>query len=187
MQRRFDVRGGATEALTLAVREGEWSARISRELDGSAASLLLSLPDGLFVGHDTVMHRLGAHSGPVVTSDAEYLTSLWGFTRLDQEGELTEIGDVPVLGIRTRARGLSVELAGCPWLAHHGPLDIPEEWLNVDTQGSCLLGIGFGLDLDEDDATERFLQSAVHGDAVLGQVSVVHTGTGLMATRCGKP
>ncbi|MFB0626823.1 hypothetical protein [Streptomyces sp. AB3(2024)] len=186
MEMRFGAHGETSDVLTLAVREGEWSVRISTGLDPSEPSLLLSLPRGLFVRHDGAMRRLGAHSGPAVESDPEYLSALWGFTRLGHEGDLAEIDEVPLIGIRALARGLSVDLAGCPWLAHPGPLDVPEEWRSAGGQGSCLLGICFELDLCAADADERFLQEASQGRAVLGQVSVVSTATGLTSTRCGK-
>ncbi|MFI1648646.1 hypothetical protein ACH4XT_17135 [Streptomyces avidinii] len=117
----------------------------------------------------------------------EYLTSLWGFTRLGQEGDLAEIGDVPLIGIRALGHGLAVDLAGCPWLAHPGPLDGPEEWLGDGGQGSRLLGICFGVDLYAAEADECFLHEVAQGEAVLGQVSTVGTATGLMSTRCGNP
>ncbi|MDA5282535.1 hypothetical protein [Streptomyces sp. Isolate_45] len=120
-------------------------------------------------------------------TDTEYLTALWGFTRFGQEGNLAEVYDVPLIDIRAVERGLSVYLAGCPWLAHPGPLEMPREWLGAGGQGACLLGICFGLDLYAADADESFLQEVAQGDAVLGQVSAVGVGAGLISTRCGNP
>ncbi|GGN67292.1 hypothetical protein GCM10011579_039690 [Streptomyces albiflavescens] len=144
---------------------------MSGGLDPTGATLLLSLPQDLFVSHDREMCQAGAYPDPAVDSDTEYLSSVWGFTRLDRD-DVIEVGDVSLVSLRVTQDGLAVDLAGYPWLLVREPMHIPDEWARTGGEASCLLGICFDLDLEAPDADERFLSELALGKATLGQVNV---------------
>ncbi|GKQ34427.1 hypothetical protein [Streptomyces sp. A012304] len=172
MKRENAVRGKTRGSLTLDVRKCEWSARITDAFDPAGASLLLSLPRGLFVAHDREMCRAGASGGPAMRSDLDYLSGVWGFTRPHGD-EMTEISEVPLLSVRVREQGLAVDLAGYPWLFGDLPGAVPPEWFLPGVGSSCLLGICFDVNLAAPDADDQFWTELGDGKAVLGQVNVV--------------
>ncbi|MGW0704886.1 hypothetical protein ACWD4G_02735 [Streptomyces sp. NPDC002643] len=135
-------------------------------------ALLLSLPRGLFLAHDREMNRAGACAGPELESDAEYLSAVWGFTRITRD-EVTEIAGTPLISVRPAQDGLVLELAGYPWLFVDGPMVVPEEWTRPREENLCLLGVCFGVDLHMPDSDLLFLSELGAGQAALGQVNVV--------------
>ncbi|MFH8802173.1 hypothetical protein ACH4F6_21625 [Streptomyces sp. NPDC017936] len=171
MKQENAVRGKIWGSLTLDVPEHEWSARISDVIDPLEPTLLLSLPRGLFVAHDREMCRAGACGGPAMESDLDYLSGVWGFTRLHR-GEMAEIAEVPHVSVRLGERGVAVDLAGYPWLLGGRSWDVPEKWAALGSGTSCLLGICFDVNLGEPDAEDRFWSELDSGKAVLGQVDV---------------
>lgn len=170
MERQFNTCGTTTGALVLDVPDDRWSARISCSPGLGETSLLLSLPRGLFVAHDAAMCRLGAYPGPVVESDAEYLSDVWGFTTCSFEGHVQEVGEVSLITVRNDPRGFVVELAGVPWLVRDRPLQAPALPGASAPEPLSLLGICFGVDLDAFDGEERFMGELACGQAVVGQV-----------------
>ncbi|GHE07335.1 hypothetical protein GCM10010339_52020 [Streptomyces alanosinicus] len=166
------IPGKTWETLTLDVRKTDWSVRITHALDPGGASLLLSLPSGLFVAHDREMSRAGAGSGRTAVSDTDFLVGMWGFTRVTGD-ELTEIGDVAVLGVGVREGGLAVSLAGYPWLLADAGTEIPAEWAAPGAAASCLVGICFDIDLAVAEADDLFWSQLIEGQAVLGQANVM--------------
>ncbi|MCX4763814.1 hypothetical protein OG562_23165 [Streptomyces sp. NBC_01275] len=176
MKRKNAVRGNTHGSLVLDVRDREWSARMTYILDQAGPALLLSLPRGLFLAHDQEMSQAGAGTGPQLEDDVEYLSAVWGFTRLDGD-QTTEIADTPLIGVRPAEEGLAVDLAGYPWLFVDGLPTVPEEWTRPaagsEAESSCLLGICFGVDLRAPDADMLFLSELGSGNAALGQVNVV--------------
>lgn len=176
MSWQFGTYGGTHSALTLGVPEGAWQARLTTWGSGShlleaEQTVVLSLPTGLFVEHDAAMRRMGAHRSPVARSDAEYLSDVWGFTRLGGE-DCAEIGDVPHVALGMRPRGIVVELSGVPWL-YRSMSGIPAaERERLVGEAGVLMGICFDVDIESGGADERFMSDLADGEAVLGQVAV---------------
>lgn len=169
---RNAVPGDTRGSLFLDVRESDWSAGISDEVDETEPVLLLSLPRGLFLAHEEEMRRSGAARGPAVSSDTEYLSTVWGFTRTDRD-DMTEIADVPLVTVGLSGGRLSVRVAGCPWLFGRAPSGLPRSWRCPSGGVPVLLGICFGVDLGGPGAGDRFLSELADGEAVLGQVDIV--------------
>ncbi|MFD7712218.1 hypothetical protein ACFV6E_38875 [Streptomyces sp. NPDC059785] len=170
MKRDHAVRRKSRGSLALDIQRREWSARITEAIDPAGAALLLSLPRGLFVAHDGEMRRVGAWNGDAIPTDLDYLTGVWGFTRLRGD-ELAEIAEVPLVSVRVDEQAFSVHLSGYPWLLGGGSWTVPAQW-TVPGGGSCLLGICFDTDLGMSDADDYFWSDLAEGKAVLGQVKV---------------
>ncbi|MFG2330117.1 hypothetical protein ACGFMM_10870 [Streptomyces sp. NPDC048604] len=172
MKRQNAIRGNLQGSLVFDVRGHEWSARATGVFDTVGPALLISLPHGLFLAHDREMGRVGARVGPALESDAEYLSEVWGFTRILGD-EAAEIVDTPVIGVRPTREGLVLELAGYPWLLVDAQTADPEDWMRMEAESFCLLGVCFGIDLDAPDSDLAFLSELSTGTAALGQVQVM--------------
>ncbi|WP_340560105.1 hypothetical protein [Streptomyces sp. GSL17-111] len=173
MEERFWT-SGTTGLPLLGIPEEAWSVRVcGGTTGGGEPMLLLALPHGLFTAQDVAMAALGARPGPVAPrDDVRFLTDVWGFTAAGTEEEVLEIADTALVRPWVSASGVTVTVAGAPWLVRGTPVPGADAWGSVSGEEGGLLGVCFDLDLDAPDAEERFFSAFLDQEAVLGHVCV---------------
>ncbi|WP_431783873.1 hypothetical protein [Streptomyces chumphonensis] len=174
MEERFWLSGTA-EVPLLGIPDEAWSVRVcGGTTGGGEPMLLLALPHGLFTAQDVAMAALGARPGPVVArDDVRFLTEAWGFTAAGTDEDVLEIADTALVRPWVSGSGVTVTVAGVPWLVRGTPVPGADAWGSAACgEEGGLLGVCFDLDLDAPDAEDRFFSAFLDHEAVLGHVCV---------------